>query len=90
MILCSCNVLTRARLEAASEALVAADPERPVTLGRVFLSLAARPQCGGCVDLIRELLRDLGLNVTCPEPLAGAADARLGVDAAEGRPGSFD
>lgn len=73
MILCSCNLLTKANIETAAAALVAADPTRPVTPGRVFLALGVRPQCGSCLELIRGMLRDLGLPVTCPEPLATEA-----------------
>jgi bacterioferritin-associated ferredoxin len=74
MILCSCNVLTKTAILAAAEALVAADPLRPVTPGRVFRVLGVRPNCGSCVDLIRAMLRDFGLPMTCPEPLAPDTD----------------
>ena len=78
MILCSCNVLTKANIEAAARALVAADPNRPVTPGRVFLALGARPQCGSCIELVRATLRAIGMPLTCPEPLVGGADEDAG------------
>lgn len=74
MILCSCNVLTRKRIVAAAEALVAEDPTRPVTPGRIFKALGGRPQCGTCFPLIREMLADTGILITCPEPLASGAE----------------
>lgn len=74
MILCSCNILTKANILAAAEALVVADPMRPVTPGRVFRALGVRPNCGSCLDLVRAMLRDFGLPMTCPEPLSPDTD----------------
>ncbi|MGD9738859.1 MAG: bacterioferritin-associated ferredoxin [Bauldia sp.] len=73
MILCSCNLLTKASLLQAADYLVTADPTRPVTAGRAFLACGKRPQCGSCVEMIRAMLRDVGMPVTCPEPLASVA-----------------
>ena len=69
MIVCSCNVLTKARVAATAQAL-SQEPGRPVTAGRIFRALGARPQCGGCLTLIRQIAADAGATVTCPEPLA--------------------
>ena len=49
------------------------DPSRPVTPGRLFRALGARPQCGTCFPLIRRIMADAGVPFTCPEPLALAA-----------------
>jgi hypothetical protein len=57
--------------------MFAADPTRPVTPGRIFLALGARPNCGSCVDTIRRLLRDMGLPLTCPEPISSIAATHL-------------
>ena len=78
MIVCSCNVLSKARVAAAAESLGAAAPMRPVTPGRVFQALGARPQCGNCFANIRRIIADSGVTFTCPEPLASVA-----VDASE-------
>ena len=75
MIVCSCNVLTRARIQATAEALAAEDPFRPITPGRLFRALGARPNCGTCFSLIRNIVADAGLTFTCPEPLASVAEA---------------
>jgi len=74
MIICSCNVLSSAAIRAAAERLRDEDPTRPVTPGRVFLALGARPQCGSCIELVRKSLREWGFPLTCPEPLSSIAD----------------
>lgn len=75
MIICSCNVLTRARIADAAQRLADEDPSRPITPGRLFRSLGARPQCGTCFSVIRGIVADAGLAFTCPEPLASIAEA---------------
>jgi bacterioferritin-associated ferredoxin len=75
MIVCSCNVLTETRIRATAEALAAEDSARPITPGRLFRALGARPQCGTCFSVIRTIVADAGLTFTCPEPLASVAEA---------------
>ena len=75
MIVCSCKVLTGARILAAAETLAAEDPMRPITPGRLFRALGARPNCGTCFSTIRTIIADAGLTFTCPEPLASVAEA---------------
>jgi bacterioferritin-associated ferredoxin len=77
MIICSCNVLSRARIAAAAETLSRESPQRPVTPGRVFRALGARPQCGTCFTPVRRIIADAGITFTCPEPLATVADDNL-------------
>lgn len=48
MIVCHCNVLTRARLEAAVDELLAADPYRVLTPGLVYMTLGKKGKCCGC------------------------------------------
>jgi len=74
MIVCSCNVLTTKRIVAAAEVLAAADPGRPVTPARIFKMLGGRPQCGTCFGIVRQIVADAGIAVTCPEPLASGAE----------------
>jgi bacterioferritin-associated ferredoxin len=74
MIVCSCNVLTPARILAAARELAAADPSRPLTPGRLFKALGARPQCGTCFTSIRAIIAEAGFSFTCPEPLASVAE----------------
>ena len=77
MIICSCNVLSRARISAVAERLARESPGRPVTPGRCFRELGARPQCGTCFPLVRRIIADAGITFTCPEPLATVADDNL-------------
>jgi bacterioferritin-associated ferredoxin len=74
MIVCSCNVLSDARILEAARALAAEDPTRPITPGRLFRRLGTRPNCGTCFATIRTLIARDGLSFTCPEPLASAAE----------------
>ena len=74
MIVCSCAVITKARILAAAEVLAREQPYRPVTAGRVFRALAAKPQCGICYGPIRTIIAEAGLAFTCPEPLASEAE----------------
>jgi bacterioferritin-associated ferredoxin len=76
MIVCSCNVLTKARVIAAADRLLRDEPDRPVTAGRIFRALGVRPNCGTCFSLIRQIIADAGLSFTCPEPLASEAEER--------------
>ena len=75
MIVCSCNVLARRRILAAAQMLATKDPFRPITPGRLFKALGARPNCGTCFTTIRKIIADAGLTFTCPEPLASVAEA---------------
>ena len=74
MIVCSCNVLTRGRILAAALELAAAEPSRPITPGRLFKALGARPNCGTCFATIRTIVAEAGFAFACPEPLASAAE----------------
>jgi len=74
MILCSCNVLTSTRIREAAATLALAEPGRPVTPARVFRFLGARPRCGTCLELVQKMFREMGLPMTCPEPLASQAE----------------
>ena len=77
MIICSCNVITKARILAAADAVARERPGLPVTPGRIFRALGARPQCGTCFGMIRRIIADAGIAFTCPEPIATVADVEL-------------
>jgi len=73
MIVCSCNVLTKARVVAAAKSLSRTDPTRAVTPGRILKELGVKAQCAVCFSLIRRIVAEAGVTVTCPEPLASEA-----------------
>jgi len=73
MIVCSCNVLTKTRVIAAAESLSRRDPARAVTPGRILKELGVKAQCAICFSLIRTMVAEAGVQVTCPEPLASEA-----------------
>lgn len=81
MIVCSCAVLTKSRVLAAAGELARERPYRPVTAGRVFRALGARPQCGICYGPIRAIIAKAGLAFTCPEPLVSEAEDQPAADA---------
>jgi bacterioferritin-associated ferredoxin len=74
MIICSCNVLTKARVVAAAEKLSREAPTRPITPGRILRELGVKGQCAVCFSLIRTIVAEAGVMVTCPEPLAASAE----------------
>jgi bacterioferritin-associated ferredoxin len=74
MILCSCNVITRAIIIETAQKLAAERPGRPVTPAQVFRELKVKAQCTVCFPVIRAVFVEAGLPFTCPEPLATEAD----------------
>jgi bacterioferritin-associated ferredoxin len=74
MIVCSCNVLTKKQVVAAAEKLFNENPARAVTPGRILRDLGVKAQCAVCFSLIRTIVAEAGVMVTCPEPLAASAE----------------
>ncbi len=75
MIVCSCNILTKAQVLAAAETLQREQPGRPLTPARIYRALQVRAQCTVCFVLVRRIVMESGLDVTCPEPLGSGAEA---------------
>lgn len=77
MIVCSCNFLSKADILATAEMLQREQPGRPLTPARIYRALQVRAQCTVCFALVRRLVMESGLAVTCPEPLgSGSEDER--------------
>ena len=74
MIVCSCNVLTKARVVEAAEKLARETPGKPITPARILRELRVKGQCVVCFSLIRTIVAGAGVMVTCPEPLATVAE----------------
>lgn len=83
MIVCSCNVLTKARVVAAAEKLAREAPGKPITPGRVLRELGVKGQCAVCFSLIRTIVAGAGVMITCPEPLATVAEEESAENSAE-------
>lgn len=65
MIVCHCNVITDRMILQTIDALLADDPWRQLTPGRIYARLGRRPRCGGCFKMVvalaierSQLLRD--------------------------------
>lgn len=69
MIVCSCNVLTKRHILEVAEQIASEQPGRPITPARIYRALGAKAQCTLCFALVRKLIAESGLLVTCPEPL---------------------
>lgn len=76
MIVCSRAVITKASILATAKALAQELPYRPVSAGRVFRRLGARPHCGICYGPIRGIIAETGLAFTCPAPLASEVEGQ--------------
>lgn len=74
MIVCSCNTLTKALILETAERLAREAPGRPLTPARVYRALGMKAQCTVCFALVRKLLAESGVMVTCPEPLGSGAE----------------
>jgi bacterioferritin-associated ferredoxin len=74
MIVCSCNILTKNQILDAAQRLTLEAPGRPLTPARVYRALGVRAQCTVCFILVRKILSDSGLLITCPEPLGSGAE----------------
>lgn len=56
MIVCSCNVISDAEIEAAVEELVAGDADVVLTPGMIYRAIGVRPKCGTCLNHVVELV----------------------------------
>lgn len=84
MIVCHCNVLTKATISEAIEDLIDEDPYQLITPGLVYRQLGKRGKCCGCfpqvVGLIVQRLEEFQTSnprYVLERSLAGAATASL-------------
>jgi bacterioferritin-associated ferredoxin len=68
MYVCLCNAITDRdiRAQAACECS---------TVAMIYRSLGAKPKCGKCVPLVRQMLRQVAVDFPASEPTASAAAA---------------
>ena len=51
MIICHCQAISDQDIRAAVDWMRAADPQTPITPGKVYRALGKRADCGGCLPL---------------------------------------
>ena len=96
MIVCHCNVIDHAEIEATASRISMADPWQLITPVAVYKALGKRPRCGGCLPLAANIIHTRDVRTpptcsTCPlaDPLAlgvvSADRSREPCDAAERR-----
>lgn len=57
MIVCQCLAISDRDIRAAISWMRAADPDTLITAGKVYRALGKRPDCGGCIALFVETMR---------------------------------
>ena len=83
MIICHCNQITDRDIRAAVRWMRASDPDTIVTPGKVYHALGKRADCGGCMPLFLDTMRQCD-NLAVPPILRGLRRIRKG-DSHEGR-----
>ena len=56
MLVCSCNRIDHARIEAEADRQMSCDPSCVPSAVRVYCGLGERPRCGGCLPLAEKLI----------------------------------
>lgn len=69
MIVCHCQSITDQDIRAAVDWMRAADPATLITPGKVYRALGKRADCGGCMPLFLDTLRQTPA-FRIPEPPA--------------------
>ena len=69
MIVCHCQSITDRDIRAAVDWMRAADPATLITPGKVYRALGKRADCGGCMPLFLDTLRQTPA-FRIPEPAA--------------------
>ncbi|WP_114965610.1 (2Fe-2S)-binding protein [Alkalilacustris brevis] len=58
MIVCHCASITDREIRAAIDWMRAADPHTIITPGKVYRALGQRADCGGCLPLFLDTMRE--------------------------------
>ena len=77
MIVCHCNAITDHDIRAAVNWMRAADADTVITPGKVYHALGKRAECGGCMPLFLDTLRECD-NFQVPMNLRGLRSNRPG------------
>lgn len=66
MIVCHCQSITDHDIRAAVTWMRAADPKTIVTPGKIYHALGKRADCGGCIPLFVQTMRDVDAYPVAP------------------------
>ena len=75
MIICHCQSISDHDIRAAVDWMRAADPQTLITPGKVYRALGKRADCGGCLPLFLDTLRQTPA-FRIPDPPAPARPTR--------------
>lgn len=60
MIVCHCQSISDHQIRAAVDWMRAADPATIITPGKIYHALGKRADCGGCMPLLLDTMRNCG------------------------------
>ena len=83
MLVCHCQTISDHDIRAAVDWMRAADPDTIITPGKIYHALGKRADCGGCMPLFLDTMRQCD-NLAVPPILRGLRAIRKG-DSHEGR-----
>ena len=78
MIVCHCQTITDHDIRAAVDWMRASDHDTVITPGKIYHALGKRPDCGGCMPLFLDTMRQCD-NLAVPPILRGLKATRKGV-----------
>ena len=84
MIICHCMAITDDDIHRAMDWMRASDPETLITPGKVYRALGKRADCGGCLPLFVDTMRQTD-SLSVPMQLRGLRRATTQGDPYEGR-----
>lgn len=84
MIICHCMSITDQDIHRAMDWMRASDPETLITPGKVYRALGKRADCGGCLPLFVDTMRQAD-SLAVPIQLRGLRRANTQGDPNEGR-----
>lgn len=85
MMICHCMAITDTDIHRAVDWMRAADSDTLITPGKVYRALGKRADCGGCLPLFMETMRQAD-SLGIPMQLRGLRHATTQGEADEGRP----
>ena len=78
MIVCHCTRITDHQIRAAIDWMRAADPQTIITPGKVYHALGQRADCGGCMKLFLDTMRQSDSLGVAPPILREKTDRKKG------------